>query len=136
MTTERFRVKLLPAAEKDLEKLGQPEERIIEILTELETNPRKGDALTGALRGSRALKFQPSGERCLPRRIRYHWANMRGLLHRDTGERLPGDRPPGKTPAANGLAFSAGLFHSSLRGSILGDHGRDTARLYPIRVTD
>ena len=61
MTTERFRVKLLPAAEKDLEKLGQPEERIIEILTELETNPRKGDALTGALRGSRALKFSLSG---------------------------------------------------------------------------
>jgi mRNA-degrading endonuclease RelE of RelBE toxin-antitoxin system len=61
MTMERYRVELLPAAEKDLERLRQWEARIIEVLLELETNPSKGDLLSGSLKGVRSLKFHLRG---------------------------------------------------------------------------
>ena len=61
MTMDRYRVELLPAARKDLDKLQQWKARIFEKLLELETNPTTGELLSGNLKGTRSLKFNLPG---------------------------------------------------------------------------
>ena len=61
MTTAKYRVELLPVAQKDLASLRPWGAKVLELLTELETNPFKGEPLAGSLKGSRSLKFNLQG---------------------------------------------------------------------------
>jgi addiction module RelE/StbE family toxin len=61
MTSNRARVELTKAAQKDLKKLRHDLNRAIREIMALETNPTKGHTLRGSLSGARALEFSLKG---------------------------------------------------------------------------
>lgn len=50
MTSEPYRVDILPKAEKDLDKLRQHRDQAVREIRKLRTNPLKGHTLRGSLR--------------------------------------------------------------------------------------
>ncbi len=61
MTSEPFVVELTEQAEKDLQRLRPWTARAVRVLARLETEPYRGHALSGALRGARSLEFSLQG---------------------------------------------------------------------------
>ncbi len=59
--SERYRVQLTRTAEKDLRDLRSFVGRVMRVLAQLETEPRKGHTLTGSLKGVRSLDFSLPG---------------------------------------------------------------------------
>lgn len=59
--TDRYEINILPKAEKDLKDLRQNKAQATREILKLEENPRLGHALTGSLRGTRALEFNLKG---------------------------------------------------------------------------
>ena len=59
--TDRYGIDILPKAEKDLRDLKQHKAQATREIMKLEENPRLGHALTGSLRGTRALEFNLKG---------------------------------------------------------------------------
>lgn len=60
-TNDPFVVALTAEAEKDLQRLRPWTARASRALARLETEPYRGQALTGVLRGTRALEFSLKG---------------------------------------------------------------------------
>jgi mRNA-degrading endonuclease RelE of RelBE toxin-antitoxin system len=61
MRSEPFAVELTEQAEKDLQRLRPWTARASQALARLETEPHRGHALTGSLKGARSLEFSLKG---------------------------------------------------------------------------
>lgn len=61
MTSELYRVNILPKAEKDLLKLRQYRDQATREIRKLKTDPLAGHALKGNLRSARSLEFNLKG---------------------------------------------------------------------------
>ncbi len=59
--SERYRVELTRAAEKDLRDLRSYIGRVMRALAQLEGEPRRGHSLSGSLKGVRSLEFSLPG---------------------------------------------------------------------------
>ena len=58
-----WNIELTSQAEKDIRRLRGNARRALKAIAQLETDPLKGHALTGSLRGVRSLEFSmPGGE--------------------------------------------------------------------------
>lgn len=61
MPDEPYRVKLTPAAEKDLDRLKNRRDQAVRTILRLEQQPHLGHPLVGGLRGVRSLKVSLPG---------------------------------------------------------------------------
>lgn len=59
--TDRYEVDILPRAEKDLKALKPHTAQATREILKLEESPRLGHALSGSLKGARALEFNLKG---------------------------------------------------------------------------